>query len=135
MNNWNGIGRLVKDPELRYTPSGVAICTFTIAVDRQFTNQQGEREADFIPVVCYRALAELCSNYISKGAQVGITGSLRTRSFDNKEGKRVYTWEIVAENVKFLSPKKDGIQTQGNRVNDPFAGAQTIDIKDDDLPF
>jgi single-strand DNA-binding protein len=83
------VGRLVRDPELRYTPSGVAVATFSLAVNRQFTNAQGEREADFINIVAWRQLAELCANYFKKGSQAALEGRLQTRSYDNREGKKV----------------------------------------------
>ncbi|RXT08881.1 single-stranded DNA-binding protein [Ammoniphilus sp. CFH 90114] len=148
------VGRLTKDPELRYTPSGVAVTTFTIAVDKQFKNAQGEREADFISVVAWRQTAELCAQYLKKGSQTGVDGRLQSRSYDNKEGKRVYVTEVVAENVQFLSPageRREGggsgyssppASNQGrgyggyDRSDDPFANeSKTVDISDDDLPF
>jgi single-strand DNA-binding protein len=129
------IGRLVKDPELRYTPSGVATCSFTIAVNRQFSNSQGEKEADFIQIVAWRQLAELCANYLKKGSQAGLEGRLQTRSYDNKEGKRVFVVEVVADNVQFLDGNKSE-NKQSNQSQDPFANdSRTIDIADDDLPF
>lgn len=136
MNNWNAIGRLTNDPELRYTPSGVAVSTFTIAIDRDFTDKEGNRQADFINCVVWRQLAELCSNHLGKGSEIGVTGSMQSRSYDNKEGRRIYTTEAVLEKVKFL--RKPGTNGQpGQKVdNDPFANdSKTIDVKDDDLPF
>ena len=97
-------GRLTRDPELRYTPSGVANCTFSLAVDSQFKNAQGEKEADFINVVAWRQTAELAAQYLKKGSQTGVDGRLQTRSYDNKEGKRIFVTEVVAENIQFLSP-------------------------------
>lgn len=129
------IGRLVKDPELRYTPSGVATCSFTIAVNRQFSNSQGEKEADFIQIVAWRQLAELCANYLKKGSQAGLEGRLQTRSYDNKEGKRVFVVEVVADNVQFLDGNKSE-NKQSNKSQDPFANdSRTIDVSDDDFPF
>lgn len=84
------IGRLTRDPELRYTPSGVAVTQFTIAVDRPFTSQGGEREADFIPVVTWRQLAETCANYLRKGRLTAVEGRIQVRNYENNEGKRVY---------------------------------------------
>lgn len=144
------VGRLTKDPELRYTPSGVAVTTFTLAVNRTFSNAQGEREADFISVVAWRQLAELCANYLKKGSQAGLEGRLQTRSYDNKEGKRVYVTEVVADNVQFLSSTGErregggggGYSSSGSKgygsdhMDDPFANeSKTVDISDDDLPF
>jgi single-strand DNA-binding protein len=83
------VGRLTKDPELRYTPQGTAVCTWTLAVNRQFSNAQGERDADFINIVAWRQLGELCANYLKKGSPAALEGRLQTRSYDNKEGKKV----------------------------------------------
>ena len=144
------IGRLTRDPELRYTPSGVAVTQFTLAVDRPFTNQQNQREADFIPIVTWRQLAETCANYLRKGRLTAVEGRIQVRSYDNSEGKRVYVTEVVADNVRFLDGNRDdsggsgasngsryGGGAQDNR--DPFADdGKPIDISDmsdDDLPF
>lgn len=116
MNNWNGIGRLTKDSELRYTPQGKAVANFTMAVNRPFTNQQGEREADFIPVVVWGKLAENVANYTRKGSLVGVTGRIQTRNFDGNDGKKVYITEIVAESVQFLDQK----QSNGNGQSQPY---------------
>jgi single-strand DNA-binding protein len=99
------VGRLTRDPELRYTPNGVAVANFTIAVNRPFSNQQGERDADFISIVVWRRQAENAANYVGKGSLVGIDGRLQTRSYDNNEGKRVFITEVVADSVQFLEPK------------------------------
>ncbi|PFI93392.1 single-stranded DNA-binding protein [Priestia megaterium] len=136
------VGRLTKDPELRYTPSGAAVATFTLAVNRTFTNQQGEREADFINCVVWRRQAENAANFLKKGSLAGVDGRLQSRSYEGNDGKRVYVTEVVAESVQFLEPKDNG-QTRNNqsssytRVDDnPFQGqGETIDIKDDELPF
>ncbi|MDF2723870.1 MAG: single-strand binding protein [Paenibacillus sp.] len=102
------IGRLTRDPELRYTPSGVAVTQFTIAVDRPFSNQQNQREADFIPIVTWRQLAETCANYLRKGRLTAVEGRIQVRSYDNNEGKRVYVTEVIAENVRFLESANSG---------------------------
>lgn len=134
------IGRLTRDPELRYTPNGIAVATFTLAVDRPFTNQQGNRDTDFIRIVTWRQLAELCANYLKKGRLAGVDGRLQVRSFDNNEGRRITISEVVADNVRFLEPA--GTRNQGEQsresqnMDDPFAqDGDTIDISDDDLPF
>ncbi|OXL83149.1 single-stranded DNA-binding protein [Paenibacillus sp. SSG-1] len=130
------IGRLTKDPELRYTPSGVAVTQFTLAVDRPFNNN-GEKEADFIPVVTWRQLAETCANYLRKGRLTAVEGRIQIRNYENNEGKRVYVTEVIADNVRFLESNRDN-QSSSERStnNDPFTGAgQSIDYNDDDLPF
>ncbi len=102
------IGRLTRDPELRYTPAGVAVTQFTIAVDRPFTTNQGEREADFIPVVTWRQLAETCANYLRKGRLTAVEGRIQVRNYENNEGKRVYVTEVIADNVRFLESSREG---------------------------
>lgn len=148
------IGRLTKDPELRYTPSGVAVAQFTLAVDRPFTNQSGEREADFIPIVVWRQQAENCANYLRKGRLVAVEGRIQVRNYDNNEGRRVYVTEVVADNVRFLErPNRDGDEGtrdpmfgggrpgadnrgSGHNPFDPFYDdGKPVDISDDDLPF
>jgi len=140
MNRTILVGRMVKDPELKYSSNGVAICSFTIAINRTFTNQQGEREADFPNIVCFKRTAENTANFCKKGSLVGIDGRLQTRSYDTDNGKR-YVTEVMAESVQFLEPKgnsqgnqNNGSQGQQRADNDPFAGG-SIDISDDNLPF
>lgn len=131
------IGRLTRDPELRYTASGIAVTTFTLAVDRPYTNQQGEREADFINIVTWRNLAEHCANYLKKGLLTAVEGRLQTRYYENNEGKRIYVTEVVADNVRFLEwGERKQQNNQDQYPADPFASiSQPIDISDDDLPF
>lgn len=150
------IGRLTKDPELRYTPAGVAVTQFTLATDRPFTSQGGEREADFIPIVTWRQLAETCANYLKKGRLTAVEGRIQVRNYENNEGKRVYVTEVIADNVRFLesgnrnndsssgssagsgnrSSSGSGSSRSTNNNRDPFHDdGQPIDISDDDLPF
>lgn len=138
------VGRLTKDPEYRQTPNGVSVATFTLAVNRPFTNSQGEREADFINVVVFRRQAENVNNYLSKGSLAGVDGRIQSRSYENKEGQRVYVTEVVADSVQFLEPKNNNQQNnrpqqqrgQAPAGNNPFANANgPIDISDEDLPF
>lgn len=131
------IGRLTRDPELRYTPSGVAVTQFTVAVDRPFTPQGGEREADFIPVVTWRQLAETCANYVRKGRLVAVEGRVQVRNYENNEGKRVYVTEVIADNVRFLESGRDSGQAGSRQQqDDPFTDdGKPIDLSDDDLPF
>src|SRR5690606_30067219 len=134
------VGRLTKDPDLRYTPNGVAVCSFTLAVNRPFTNQQGERDADFINCVAWRKQAENVANYLKKGSLAGIDGRIQTRSYEGQDGKKVYVTEILAESIQFLDSKGKGQAEQPKpqkqapvKSEDPFADGQ-INI-DDDLPF
>ncbi|KOO45932.1 single-stranded DNA-binding protein [Priestia koreensis] len=114
MNRVILVGRLTKDPELRYTPNGVAVATFTLAVNRTFTNQQGEREADFINCVVWRRPAENVANFLKKGSLAGVDGRVQTRNFEGQDGKRVYITEIVAESVQFLEPRTGGNEAPRN---------------------
>ncbi|AQS55686.1 single-stranded DNA-binding protein [Novibacillus thermophilus] len=131
------VGRLTKDPELRYTPNGVATTTFTLAVERPFTNRDGNREADFIRIVTWRNLAEACANYLKKGRLAGVDGRLQIRSFDGNDGNRVTLSEVVADNVRFLEPKDGNKKSNtSDEYNDPFGGqTESLDISDDELPF
>lgn len=137
------VGRLTKDPEFRTTPNGVNVATFTLAVNRTFTNANGEREADFINVVVFRKPAENVDKYLSKGQLAGVDGRIQSRSYENQEGKRVYVTEIVADSVQFLEPKNNASNNQPQQQrgqkqtgNNPFDNSNgSIDIQDDDLPF
>ncbi len=154
MNKVFLIGRLTRDPELRYTGSNLPVATFTVAVNRNFTNQSGEREADFINVVVWRKQAENVKNYIRQGSQVAIDGRIQTRSYDGEDGKKRYVTEVVADNVQFLDTKNsrseasqpstdvspssfaDSNNDTTNVANDPFADfGSSIEINDDELPF
>lgn len=102
------IGRLARDPELRYTTNGTAVASFALAVERPFTNQSGERDVDFIDIVVWRKLAETCANHLGKGRLVAVEGRMQTRSYDDNNGVRRKVVEVVAENVRFLDwPKND----------------------------
>ena len=137
------VGRLTKDPEFRTTPNGVNVANFTLAVNRTFTNSQGEREADFINVVVFRKQAENVNNYLSKGQLAGVDGRMQSRSYENNEGKRIFVTEVVADNVQFLEPKNSNQQNsqsqqqrgQAPSGNNPFANDNNANIDDDDLPF
>lgn len=112
MNKWTGIGRLTRDSELRYTPSGVAVTTFTIAVDRRFKNAQGEKVTDFIRVKTFKQLAELCANYLSKGKLCAVSGELQISEYTDKDGQKRWSTDIAADEVQFLSPKSEDTQGQ-----------------------
>ena len=126
------VGRLTKDPQLSYTPSGVAVAKFTLAVNRAFNNASGEKEADFINVTVWRKPAENSANYLKKGSLAGVEGRIQTGSYEGTDGKRVYTTEVVADSVQFLEPKsmnKDS--SPGTHQNPP----PPTEVSDDDLPF
>ncbi len=122
------IGRLTKDPELRYTPNGVAVASFTLAVNRSRANQQGEREADFIPVIVWRKQAENCANYIGKGSLVAVDGRIQVRTYDGKDGQRRWVTEVVAESVRFLD-KREGGSTSGTSYGNE------VPFNEEDIPF
>lgn len=112
------VGRLTKDPEYRTTPSGVSVATFTLAVNRTFTNAQGEREADFINCVVFRRQADNVNNYLSKGSLAGVDGRLQSRNYENQEGRRVFVTEVVCDSVQFLEPKmRNKMVANVNKMN------------------
>ena len=110
INNVVLVGRLTKDPELKMTPSGIAVARFTIAVNRPFTSQGGEKKADFINCIAWRKQAENLANFMRKGGLIGVSGRIETGSYDGQDGKRVYTTEVVADNIQFLESKNSGNQ-------------------------
>lgn len=156
MNKVFLIGRLVRDPELRYTGSNIPVATFSLAVNRPFTGQSGERETDFINIVVWRKQAENVKNYLNQGSQVAIDGRIQTRSYDDQNGQKRYVTEVVADNVQFLDTKSSreqrqtsnesdlnpysfadvDVNTTSNVNDDPFKDfGEEIKIEDDDLPF
>lgn len=164
INNVVLVGRTTKDPELRYTPSNVAVATFSLAVNRNFKDANGERETDFINCVIWRQQAENLANWAKKGALIGITGRIQTRSYENQQGQRVYVTEVVAENFQMLESRaaREGSNAnQGNtsgafgngyagpygqqapqqqgpnfaRESGPYGNSNPMDIQDSDLPF
>src|SRR5690554_5987711 len=160
LNNVSLVGRLTKDPDLRYTPNGKAVANFTIAVNK-IRKQQGEPDVNFINCVVWGKTAESLAQYQKKGSQIGVEGSIQTRSFEGNDGKRVYVTEVLANIVHFLEPARNngnGQQNQGNpyqqqgnkqqgnpyqqgnqQQENPYQGQggqnQPFDISDDDLPF
>ena len=122
MNTVQLIGRLTKAPELKYTPSGIATTSFTLAVNRNFTNAQGEREADFIMCTAWRKTAELVCQYLNKGSMVGINGHIQTRNYDNQQGQRVYVTEVIVDELTFVESKnKQGNQNNGYQQGNNFS--------------
>lgn len=153
MNKAILIGRLTRDPEMRTTTSGIASTSFTVAVSRPFTNQNGEREADFINCVAWRKQAENIAKYCNKGSQVAVEGRIQTRSYDAQDGTKRYVTEVVADNVTFLGSKGSSgdFSSNNNSENnfesnpdimttdvseDPFKDfGNEVALSDDDLPF
>ena len=130
MNKAIIIGRLTKDPEMRTTTSGVNSTTFTVAVSRNYTGANGERETDFLNCVAWRKQAENIAKYCTKGTQVAVEGRIQTRSYDAQDGTKRYVTEIIADNVTFLSTKGGASSADNNFVGDESA---TTDISED--PF
>lgn len=163
INNIVLVGRMTRDAELRYTPSNVATASFSLAVNRPFKNQAGEREADFINCVIWRQQAENLTNWAKKGTLIAVTGRIQTRNYDNAQGQRVYVTEVVAENFQLLESRaaREGQSAGGyapagqggfgqpnpfqepsqpqtpnfGRDESPFGQTSPMDISDDDLPF
>ena len=150
MNKVILIGRLTRDPELRTTPSGVATTTFTVAVDRNFVNQQsGQREADFINCVAWRKQAENISRYCFKGTQVAVEGRIQTRNYDAQDGTKRYVTEVICDNVTFLGSKNSNGRDNSSDMSEPSSDIETtnldedpyanmgdeVALTDDDLPF
>ena len=136
INNVVLVGRMTRDAELRYTPSNQAVATFTLAVNRNFKNQNGEREADFINVVIWRQQAENLANWAKKGALIGVTGRIQTRSYDNQQGQRVYVTELVAESFQVLEKRDNSANYSSVDEQIPTGiSGQPMDIDDDGLPF
>lgn len=140
MNKVILMGRLTKDPELRYTSANnTAVCSFTLAVDRRFSKQGEEKQADFIPVVAWRKEAEFCSKYFTKGLKVAIVGSMQNRSWDDNEGKKHYITEVIADEAYFVESKKNEGAPQQKPAGGSGAAGQTDGFypmeEDDELPF
>lgn len=135
MNQVVLMGRMTADPELRHTQSGVAVTTFRLAVDRDFKDKDGEKKADFLPVVCWRGTAEFVSKYFSKGRLVAVCGRLQVREYTTKDGDKRYATEIVADNVYFGDAKRD--HTDDGPADPAPAPAWNFEgvNDDDDLPF
>ena len=129
------IGRLTKDPELKYTPNGLAVASFTLAVDRFRTNAQGERETDFIPIVVWQKQAENCANYLGKGSLAAVDGRMQVRNYDGKDGIRRWVTEVVAENVRFLDRRGESRAVDNSLPGSEVFGGGDIGFTEDDIPF
>ncbi len=159
MNKVFLIGRLTRDPELRYTGNNTAVASFTLAVNRTYSNQQGDRDADFINIVVWRKQAESVKNYLLQGSQVAVDGRIQTRNYEDNNGQKRYVTEVVADNVEFLGSKNSSNNSTNTNKNNnteptpydfgdtpepkgtdvdsnPFADfGSSIEISDDELPF
>ena len=143
MNKVILVGNLTRDPELITTNNGISLCRFTLAVQRRFSSNEGEREADFINIVVWRAAADNCYKYLKKGSKAGVVGSMQTRSYDAQDGTKRYTTDVVAEEVEFLSTKNPGseeYQSEAETAGSKSTGKSDIvnkfePIDDDNLPF
>lgn len=135
MNKVNLLGRLVKDPELKYTQSGTAVVSFTMAVDRRFQKQGEERQADFINCVAWQKTAEFVANYFTKGQLMALSGRIETRTWDDAEGVKRYATEVIAEDVYFAESKKNSESATSKAPAQPKADFEEVPEKDDDLPF
>ena len=152
MNKVVLIGNLVRDPEVRATQSGISVCNFTVAVNRRFKNANGEQETDYLNVIAWRQLAELCGKYLAKGRKVAVTGSIQTRTYEAKDGSKRTAWDIVADEVEFLTPQnqqsgtpsapgayttaasKDSGAAYAPQPHNDFGGGFT-QVDDEELPF
>lgn len=147
MNSVCLVGRMTKDAELKYTGNNIAVASFSLAVNRNFKDANGERETDFINCVIWRQQAENLANWAKKGALIGITGRIQTRSYENQQGQRVYVTEVVAENFQMLESRaaREGGNANNSysqqqvpnfaRNNTEYSNKQPLDISSDDLPF
>ena len=141
LNNVNLCGRLTHDVDLRYTQSGKAVGSLSLAVNRNFKNSNGDYEADFINCTIWGKSAENLANFVSKGSLINVSGRLNTRNYDNKQGQKVYVTEVIVENFDLLDSKNKGkkankTSSKNHQSKDPFANSgQPIDITDEDLPF
>ena len=134
MNKIFLIGNLTRDPEMNTTTNGISVCRFSIAVSRRFSNADGERETDFINVVAWRGLADTCGKYLKKGNKTAVVGAIQTRSYENKEGVKVNVFEVIADEVEFLTAKQggEGVENANGSANIP---AELTPVDDGELPF
>ena len=134
MNKVILVGRLTKDPEVRYTQNGIAVATFTLAVDRKYAKKDsGQQTADFIPIVCWRKLAEIVGNNLVKGRRAGAEGAMQVRTYDAQDGSKHWVTEVVADEVEFLDSRQDAQQAGGSQAGGYPANAQ--EIPDEEIPF
>ena len=143
MNKWTGTGRLTRDPEIKNTTTGKAVANFTLAVDRRFKNQDGQKEADFINCQAWGKTAEVLGQYTQKGSRIGIVGRLQVRSYDAQGGTKRWVTEVVVEELEFLESKKDGANNANTQQQSNGEPMSTMGLDedfhlmadDDDIPF
>lgn len=131
MNNWTGLGRLTAEPDLRFSQSGVAICKFTLAINRKFKRD----ETDFIPIVVFNKTAENAAQYLTKGSQCAVEGRIQTRNYEGQDGRKVYVTEILADTVEFIGSKGSGKQDSSPAPRDEWEGIGETVGTDSDVPF
>lgn len=132
MNKVILIGNLTKDPEISTTTNGVSVCRFSLAVTRRYTNANGDREADFINIVVWRALADNCHKFLRKGSKAAVVGNLQSRMYDAPDGTKRYVTEVVADEVEFISTK-NADTAEAKKDEEEVTKLEPID--DNDLPF
>ena len=141
MNKVILVGNLTRDPELITTNNGISLCRFTLAVQRKYSSNEGEREADFINIVVWRAAADNCYKYLKKGSKAGVVGSMQTRSYDAQDGSKRYTTDVVADEVEFISTTRSNgegdfsYEASESRPSSKKETAELEEIDDDSLPF
>ena len=149
MNKVILIGRLTRDPEVRYTQSGIAVCTFTLAVDRRYARKaenNGQPTADFIPIVAWRKLAEICGNNLTKGRRISVEGSMQVRSYEAQDGTKRYVTEVIADEIEFLDSRSSGQGDSGysqggvepsfgKAASQPQSDSFGPAIPDEEIPF
>lgn len=134
MNRFFGIGRLTKEPDMRSTANGTSVCTFTLAINRRFKTE-GQQQADFIPIVAWGKTADICAKYLHKGSQVAVCGSIQTRSYDDKNGNKVYVTEVNAEEVQFLAKGNNEAENNLKTAQEMFSEQMTPVEDMDEVPF
>lgn len=139
MQKWIAIGNLASDPDLRKTNGGVSVCSFRLAVQRDFKNAAGVREADFFNIVAWRGLADLCARSLSKGKKISIVGKLQNRTYEAQDGSKRFATDVIADEIEFLSPKGETAQNGATGVTEgtmhPVGGSGFSEVADDELPF
>lgn len=129
------IGNLTHNPETRTTPNGVSVCSFTVAVNRRFANQDGEKQTDFFRVNAWRGLADTCAKYLAKGRKVAVIGELQARLYDGKDGEKRMSLDVQADEIEFLTPKSQAEQTEQAEQQPNTDANGFTDVSTDDLPF